>query len=537
MSTVVNITTNSTWVAPAGVYSVDVECWGGGGSGAATQGGSRDNVVGGGGGGYSKKSNISVTPGNSYTVTVGQGGAGVNNNNDGNNGGDSWFLDNTTVLARGGQGGTGSTTSIAAGRGATVGIGDITYTGGNSGSTTTAGSSGGGGGAGSSGNGGASPNAPAGDFTNAGGTGGSPDGGNGSASKPDGTSNGSDFGGGSGATNSGIGISTGNGGNGNVRLTYTPFLVTTSAVTDIDFTTATGNGEVVSDGGSTITERGFVWNTTGTPTTSDNKVIVSGTTGVYSGSLTSLSINTLYYVRAYAINSIGTIYGSEVQFTTLSELDAQLIKDIDGVEGASYGVRIVVGGTTGSVTVSLGSTGDSTVINAGNTGVLIGSYSGLSGIIIEASNNFDGTIDDVFWVRLFDTSVSINWDLNKLTITYPISSSVFFRRIEDKDFNNFRIYRHLDIKLKDLNAQVTVNVKNEASDRVTNANKQFSVGTGVENTVPFLKKRISFLIKPQAILIGFSNNRLNETFTISEWSLSGYEQPRKLFAPSKIISM
>lgn len=92
--------------------------------------------------------------------------------------------------------------------------------------------------------------------------------------------------------------------------------VTTQAVTNISSTTATGNGNVTDDGNATITERGVAWNTTGTPTTADDTATVAGTTGMYAPSMTGLAGGTLYYVRAYAINSVGTSYGSEVTFTT-----------------------------------------------------------------------------------------------------------------------------------------------------------------------------------------------------------------------------
>lgn len=94
--------------------------------------------------------------------------------------------------------------------------------------------------------------------------------------------------------------------------------VTTNAATSILSTSATGNGSVDSDGGSAITERGFVWSTSVNPTTADSKVTVAGTTGSYSGSLTSLVASTFYHYRAYAINAIGTSYGADTTFTTTS---------------------------------------------------------------------------------------------------------------------------------------------------------------------------------------------------------------------------
>lgn len=92
--------------------------------------------------------------------------------------------------------------------------------------------------------------------------------------------------------------------------------VTTGAITSVTQTSANVAGEVTSDGGATITERGVAYNTTGTPTTADTTVTAAGTTGAYDVDLTSLSPNTQYFVRAYAINSGGTSYGAQDDFTT-----------------------------------------------------------------------------------------------------------------------------------------------------------------------------------------------------------------------------
>ena len=80
------------WVCPAGVTSVCVVCVGGGG------GATMDEQGGGGGGGLGYTNNISVTPGNTYKVQVGSGGVGdVTPGNYGCRGGDSWFVNTTTV--------------------------------------------------------------------------------------------------------------------------------------------------------------------------------------------------------------------------------------------------------------------------------------------------------------------------------------------------------------------------------------------------------------------------------------------------------
>jgi hypothetical protein len=94
--------------------------------------------------------------------------------------------------------------------------------------------------------------------------------------------------------------------------------VTTAPVYNITQTTATSGGNVTSDGGATVTVRGICWATTPNPTTADSHTADGGGTGSFMSSLTGLTPNTPYYVKAYAINSIGTAYGSELTFITMS---------------------------------------------------------------------------------------------------------------------------------------------------------------------------------------------------------------------------
>ena len=96
--------------------------------------------------------------------------------------------------------------------------------------------------------------------------------------------------------------------------------VTTSQVTNIQQTTATGGGNVTSAGGGTVTARGVCWSTSHNPTTSSSHTTDGSGTGSFTSSLTNLTPNTTYYVRAYATNSAGTAYGSEVSFTTLQNV-------------------------------------------------------------------------------------------------------------------------------------------------------------------------------------------------------------------------
>ena len=92
--------------------------------------------------------------------------------------------------------------------------------------------------------------------------------------------------------------------------------VITSAITQITETSAVAGGNVTSDGGASVTERGVVYATTQNPTTNNIKVKSGTGTGSFTCNLTDLQPNTTYYVRAYATNEVGTAYGEEVSFTT-----------------------------------------------------------------------------------------------------------------------------------------------------------------------------------------------------------------------------
>jgi parallel beta-helix repeat protein len=95
--------------------------------------------------------------------------------------------------------------------------------------------------------------------------------------------------------------------------------VTTQAVDDIATTTATGNGNIAALGVPNPTQHGVVWSLSPNPTLSDDKTADGpvNATGAFTSSMTNLMPGTLYYVRAYATNAAGTVYGEEVAFTTL----------------------------------------------------------------------------------------------------------------------------------------------------------------------------------------------------------------------------
>lgn len=111
--------------------------------------------------------------------------------------------------------------------------------------------------------------------------------------------------------------------------------VITHEVTSIMHNRATAGGNVTESGGAPVTERGVVYSVHPNPTTLDSLIKSRRGLGEYIALITNLEPETTYYVKAYAINSAGTAYGEEVEFTTASTFGqpcpgAPTVTDIEG---------------------------------------------------------------------------------------------------------------------------------------------------------------------------------------------------------------
>ena len=115
-------------------------------------------------------------------------------------------------------------------------------------------------------------------------------------------------------------------------LTLSLASITTSSASAVSYTTATSGGNVTSDNGSVVTSRGVCWSTTPVPTTANSIFTQGGGVGSFTANLAGLAPATKYYIRAFAINGAGTIYGNEFNFTTLAlSAPALTTKSISGI--------------------------------------------------------------------------------------------------------------------------------------------------------------------------------------------------------------
>jgi hypothetical protein len=125
-----------------------------------------------------------------------------------------------------------------------------------------------------------------------------------------------------------------------VAPTSTPPTVTTTAPAAGQLS-ATGGGNVTNEGTASVTAKGVVWSTSPSPTTALSTKTNDGTgVGAYSSTLTPLLAGTLYYVRAYAISSVGTSYGSELSFTTTAAPVAPTVTTGTVIVSDSYNASI-----------------------------------------------------------------------------------------------------------------------------------------------------------------------------------------------------
>ena len=270
--------------------------------------------------------------------------------------------------------------------------------------------------------------------------------------------------------------------------------VNTVGSRDIVGTKATATGTIIDNGGEALTSYGFVYSTDQNPTISGTKLEVGkDTTGGYSGLITGLNTETKYYYRAYATNSAGSAYGSELSFTTLDGMPKASTTEIKDIEV-----------TTAKVVGKIDSDGGETIEEYGfvysteQNPIITGNKL----VVKENTDNvFEGTISNLtrltkYYVRAFITNTAGTAYGNELDFT--TKDGPYFTITAPNLNQNISIGKTFNITwdTNKTEGDLTIehwngNIKTELSNSTPVSAKSFAWGiaedaaTGSDNTIKF----------------------------------------------------
>ncbi len=221
---------------------------------------------------------------------------------------------------------------------------------------------------------------------------------------------------------------------GGLTLSSKP-IISTVSVEEVGATKATAKAEILSNGGQDIIEYGFYYSTD-IDFSESSKVLV-GTTNLidkFSQFLVGLIPNTIYYLKAYAKNSVGEVLSEADTFTTGDCTDAEVSfaqtvsifacgnKEIDLLEGLSASFP----SGSGALTFSVSPLQD--VILEGSTILFNGNQSRTYTVIVSTENASFCEVAGNLIVNFTDNTPSFNL-INKKsgkseTATYPYENFV-----------------------------------------------------------------------------------------------------------------
>lgn len=201
--------------------------------------------------------------------------------------------------------------------------------------------------------------------------------------------------------------------------------ITTNSISNLANTTATCGGNITYDGGDAITAKGVCWSISQNPTILDAKTQDGIGSGAFSSSMTGLTQNTTYYVRAYATNGVGTSYGNQVSFTTTNFSFATLTTT------SATSITLISATTGGNITNDGGATITtrgicwSKSVNPTITDSVITNGNGIGSFSVSMTNLSPGT---TYYVRAFATNVAGTAYGNEVSFTTtPLSIGVSYQ--------------------------------------------------------------------------------------------------------------
>jgi len=178
--------------------------------------------------------------------------------------------------------------------------------------------------------------------------------------------------------------------------------ITTNSITNLTDVTCTSGGNIVQDGGLSITQKGVCWSTSINPTVSNSRTNDGSGINSFISNVSGLNGSIIYYLRAYATNSLGTAYGNQVSFAT------SVAKTIPTVVTSS---TINTGNYYANTTSNISSDGNSPIIARGvcwSTGIaptIANSYtSDLTGTGSYLSTLTNLTGSTIYYYRAYATN-------------------------------------------------------------------------------------------------------------------------------------
>ncbi|OFX89191.1 MAG: hypothetical protein A2X00_16510 [Bacteroidetes bacterium GWE2_32_14] len=210
-------------------------------------------------------------------------------------------------------------------------------------------------------------------------------------------------------------------------------LVSTIIPRNVETHSAVAGGNISSDGGSAITERGIYWGTSVESENTGTKMALGNGIGSFLDTINNLTPGTIYYVKAFATNSFGTNYGEEISFTTLGEIPSATTVKQSNLEAYSSTLNGLVNAHNLSTTVSFEygtSTAYGQTANASENPV---TGNGDSTVSANISNLLANTLYHFRVVAINELGTNYGDDLSFTTVITGLTGSVV-----DADANNYQ---------------------------------------------------------------------------------------------------
>jgi len=222
--------------------------------------------------------------------------------------------------------------------------------------------------------------------------------------------------------------------------------VTAASASSITTTSATLGGNVTSDGGATVTERGIVYSTSDTtPTIAEGatKDTNGSGAGVFSETVSSLTAGTTYYINSYAINSEGTSYGAVQTFTTSAivagSLNGSSVTSVEltqttTVDGSDHSLDAVIPQATYSVEFELSGGTENMYLDVDDNKIVLGMRNSTSLIVDSLTFNFSGGTFGSITGASFNSGASTGTNTTGVSASFT-ATSVTISGLLSKDFS------------------------------------------------------------------------------------------------------